>query len=112
MYIVSLWGLNGAVLSISILEKAAEIFNFYRVSHIEIYLLKEKKICKLNFVWRYLYSWGYGIWVSSTSFQKSNIGWPQKPSTEMFPYISESLDFWLIIPQKMNDTVHFDAIDY
>ena len=29
-----------------------------------------------------VYSWGYGIWVSSTSFQKSNIGWPQKPPTE------------------------------
>ena len=43
MYIVSLWGLNGAVLSISILEKAAEIYNFFRVSHIEMYLLKEKK---------------------------------------------------------------------
>ena len=29
-----------------------------------------------------VYSWDYGIWVSSTSFQKSNIGWPQKPPTE------------------------------
>ena len=29
-----------------------------------------------------VYSWGYGIWVSSTSFQKSKIGWPQKPPTE------------------------------
>ena len=29
-----------------------------------------------------VYSWGLGIWVSSTSFQKSNIGWPQQPPTE------------------------------
>ena len=29
-----------------------------------------------------VYSWGLEIWVSSTSFQKSNIGWPQQPPTE------------------------------
>ena len=29
-----------------------------------------------------VYSWGWEIWVSSTSFQKSNIGWPQQPLTE------------------------------
>ena len=28
-------------------------------------------------------SWGLEIWVSSTSFQKSNIGWPQQPPTEI-----------------------------
>ena len=28
-----------------------------------------------------VYSWGYGIWVLSTSFQKSNISWPQQPPT-------------------------------
>ena len=28
------------------------------------------------------YSWGLGIWVSSTSFQKCNKGWPQQPPTE------------------------------
>ena len=28
------------------------------------------------------YFWGLGIWVSSTSFQKSNIDWPQQPPTE------------------------------
>ena len=30
-----------------------------------------------------VYSWGLGIWVSSTSFQKRNIGWPQQPLTEI-----------------------------
>ena len=47
-----------------------------------------------------VYSWGHGIWVLSTSFQKSNIGWPQQPPTETVPYISESSDFWWTIPQK------------
>ena len=27
-------------------------------------------------------SGGYDIWISLTSFQKSNIGWPQQPLTE------------------------------
>ena len=49
-----------------------------------------------------VYFWGHGIWVSSTSFQKSNIGWPQQPPTETVPYISESLDFWWTIPQKID----------
>ena len=33
---------------------------------------------------------GLEFCVSSISFQKSNIGWPQQPPTEMVPYISES----------------------
>ena len=28
-------------------------------------------------------SWVVGVWVWSASFQKSNIGWPQQPPTEM-----------------------------
>ena len=34
-----------------------------------------------------VYFWGHGIWVSYTSFQKSNIGWPHQPSTGTVPYI-------------------------
>ena len=34
-----------------------------------------------------VYFWGYGIWVSSTSFQKSNIGWPQKSPTESTTWV-------------------------
>ena len=34
-----------------------------------------------------LKSWGLDIWVSSTNFQKSNIGWPQQPPTEIGPKI-------------------------
>ena len=40
-----------------------------------------------------VYFWDYGIWVSSTTFQESNMGLPQQPPTEMVPYVSESLDF-------------------
>ena len=39
---------------------------------------------------------GFTIWVLSTSFQKSSIGWPQQPPTEKVPDISKKLDFWCI----------------
>ena len=38
-------------------------------------------------------SGGLEIWISLTSFQKSNIGWPQQPPTEKISGISEKLDF-------------------
>ena len=36
---------------------------------------------------------GVPICVSSTSFQKSCIGWPQQPPTEMVSDISKTMDF-------------------
>ena len=36
---------------------------------------------------------GVDICVSSTSFQKNYIGWPQQPPTEKVSDISEKLDF-------------------
>ena len=36
---------------------------------------------------------GLEICVSSTSFQKNDIGWPQQPPTESVSDISEKLDF-------------------
>ena len=36
---------------------------------------------------------GVEFCVSSVSFQKSNIGWPQQPPTESVSNISEKLDF-------------------
>ena len=39
-------------------------------------------------------SGGFDIWVSSTSFQKRNIGWPQRPPTEKL------LNFNLIFPDS------------
>ena len=38
-------------------------------------------------------SQGLLICVSSTSFQKSSIGWPQQPPTERVSDISEKLNF-------------------
>ena len=57
-----------------------------------------------------VYSWGLEIWVSSTSFQKSSIGWPQQPPTEKVPYIIENLDFWWCIPQERTCIGYFVAI--
>ena len=59
----------------------------------------------------FVYSWGLGIWVSSTSFWKSNIGWPQQPPSERVPYSSEKLGFWWSISQKMTSIGYFGAID-
>jgi hypothetical protein len=39
------------------------------------------------------WSLGLPICVSSTSFQKSSIGWPQQPPTEILSDVSEKLDF-------------------
>ena len=58
-----------------------------------------------------MYSLGLGIWVLSTSFWKSNIGWPQQPPSESVPHINEKLDFWWSIPQKMTSIGHFSPID-
>ena len=41
-----------------------------------------------------VYSWGYGIWVSSTSFQKSNIGQPQRHPTENSTWVLMILSFF------------------
>ena len=56
-------------------------------------------------------SWGLGIWVSSTNFQKNNKGWPQQPPTERVPNISEKLDFWGSNPQQGTCVVHFGGKD-
>ena len=39
------------------------------------------------------WSLGLPICVSSTTFQKSSISWPQQPPTERVSDISEKLDF-------------------
>ena len=57
----------------------------HRVPHGKVDILNwpwQIKICKLDFLKVSVYSWGWGIWVSSTRFKKSNIGWPQQPLTE------------------------------
>ena len=51
--------------------------------------LRGKRIDK----WCLVASGGWEIWVSSTSFQKSNIGWPQQPPTERVSDISKNWIF-------------------
>ena len=52
-------------------------------------------------------SGGVVIWVSSTTFQESNIGWPQQALKERVPNISKQMDFWWFIPQKVTGFDHF-----
>ena len=54
-------------------------------------------------------SGGLTIWVSTTSSQKSSIGWPQQPPTEKLSDISKKLDFWWFIPQKGTIIGHLGA---
>ena len=49
------------------------------------------------------------IYVSSTSFQKSSIDWPQQPPTERVSNISEKLDFCWSILWKGTSIDHFGA---
>ena len=42
-------------------------------------------------------SGGFTIWVSSTSLQKSSIGWPQQPPTEK---MLNSIWYFMILPRK------------
>ena len=67
------------------------------VSHIEMnkenLALTDRKIEIFNFISYVPYLGDYDIWFLSTSFQKSNIGWPQQPLTERMSDISEKLDF-------------------
>ena len=46
--------------------------------------LRVRRINSFLELWCLVASGGLDIWVSSTSFQKSNIGWPHQPSKEKF----------------------------
>ena len=56
-----------------------------------------------------VYSWVWGIWVLSTSFQKSNIGWPQQPLKERVTNISGKLDFCRSISKNRTNIGYFGA---
>ena len=56
-----------------------------------------------------VYSWVWGIWVLSTSFQKSNIGWPQQPPKERVTNISGKLDFCRSISKNRTNIGYFGA---
>ena len=55
--------------------------------------LRGRKIENFDDISLAAWSRGLPICVSSTSFQKSSIGWPQQPPTERVSDISEKLDF-------------------
>ena len=38
-------------------------------------------------------TWGLDFWVSSTSFQKNNIGWPRQPPTWYFMILTKNIGF-------------------
>ena len=55
--------------------------------------LRGRRINNFVELWCLVASRGVEILVSSTSFQKSTIGWPQQPPKERVPDISNNLDF-------------------
>ena len=71
--------------------------------------LRGRRIHNFIELWCLVGSGGVDFCVSSTSFQKSNVGWPQQPPTERVSNISEKLDFWWSIPQKATSIGHFGA---
>ena len=56
-------------------------------------------------------SGGADICVSSTSFQKNDIGWPQQPPTERVSDINKKFDFCRSTQQKETGSGHLGARD-
>ena len=52
-----------------------------------------------------------GIYAWSTICNFFDLTQPQRPPSEKVPYISEKLDFWWSIPQKITINGYFGAID-
>ena len=73
------------------------VVDMYRVSHFETEFLKwlrgiEGPIFFFD-LWCLVALGGADICVSSTSFQKNYIGWPQQSQTKKLSDINEKLDF-------------------
>ena len=62
--------------------------------------LRGRKIENFLELWSLVASRVVGICISSTSFQKSVIPWPQQPPTEIELISVKKLNFWPSIPQK------------
>ena len=73
--------------------------------------LSGRKIHNFIKLWWLVGSRCFNIWVSSTSFQKSNIGWHQQPPTERVSNISKKIDFWRSISQKGTGIGHLGTRD-
>ena len=93
------------------------IFGFSHIEGVSYWRVQSKSALRgrriNNFIelWCLVASGGLEICVSSTSFQKNDIGWPQQPLTERVSDISEKLDFWWSIPQKGTGIGHLGARD-
>ena len=62
--------------------------------------LRGSRIKNFDDLWCLRASGGLEFCVSSTSFQKIDIGWPQQPLTEGVSDISKILDFFIIYSTK------------
>ena len=56
-------------------------------------------------------SWVVEFYAWSTIWNFFDLTRPQQPPSERVPYISEKLDFWWSIPQKITNIGYFGASD-
>ena len=56
-------------------------------------------------------SWVVGIYAWSIIWKNFDLTQPQRPLLKRVPYISEKLDFWWSIPQKITSISYFGASD-
>ena len=56
-------------------------------------------------------SWVVEVYAWFTIWNFFDLMWPQRPPSERVPYISEKLDFWWSIPQKITSNDYFGAND-
>ena len=73
--------------------------------------LRGRRINNFAELWCLVASRDMEIWVSSTSFPKILIDWPQQPPTESVSDISKKMDFGWSIPQKGTGFDHLGARD-
>ena len=73
--------------------------------------LRGRRINNFAELWYLVASRDMEIWVSSTSFPKILIEWPQQPPTERVSDISKKMDFGWSIPQKGTGFDHLGARD-
>ena len=66
-------------------------------------------------LWWLVASWVVGIWVSSTSFLKSNISWPQQPTTKKVLSYINTIDInenYFYLSKFQNSDVIFRSNQY
>ena len=73
--------------------------------------LRGRRIKMLLELWCLVASGGLHLCVSSTSFEKNDIGWPQQPLTAKVSDISKKLDFCWFIACKGTGIGHLDVKD-